>query len=74
MGTPTPSPCGERTSRLNDAVRRFAHDCDDVALRRYLHREWPLEDLTRLISKFRIFGVAVLSERMIWGKVQLTAL
>lgn len=52
MGTPTPSPCGERTSRLNDAVRRFAHDCDDVALRRYLHREWPLEDLTRLINQW----------------------
>ena len=50
MGTPTLPLCGERTARLNDAVRRFADDCDDVALRCYLHREWPLEDLARLIN------------------------
>lgn len=51
MGRPTPLPCGERISRLGDAVRRFADECDDVALRRYLNREWPLADLARLINE-----------------------
>ena len=70
MGTPIPPLCGERTFRLNDAVRRFAGDCDDVALRRYLHREWPLEDLTCLISgtspmlaRAGVVGISVLGGR-----------
>ena len=50
MGTPTPPLCRERISRLNNAVRRFADDCDDVALRCYLYGEWPLGDLARLIN------------------------